>query len=78
MFNDQDGFNVEGMEDGLRELLEKQKQVLLLLNTPANNPTGLFHDKEEMDKVVDVLKKLAAEYPDRRLTSLSGCVLHRF
>ena len=68
MFNDQDGFNVEGMEDGLRELLEKQKQVLLLLNTPANNPTGYSMTKEEMDKVVDVLKKLAAEYPDRRLT----------
>ena len=50
------------------ELLEKQKQVLLLLNTPANNPTGYSMTKEEMDKVVDVLKKLAAEYPDRRLT----------
>lgn len=68
MFNDQDTFNVEGMEAGLRELLEKQKQVLLLLNTPANNPTGYSMTKEEMDKVAAVLKKLAAEYPDRRLT----------
>ena len=50
------------------ELLEKQKQVLLLLNTPANNPTGYSMTKEEMDKVAAVLKKLAAEYPDRRLT----------
>lgn len=78
MFNDQDGFNVEGMEDGLRELLEKQKQVLLLLNTPANNPTGYSMTKEEMDKVVDVLKKLAAEYPGPPPDVLSGCVLHRF
>ncbi len=68
MFCDDNTFNLQAMEEGLQELLEKQRQVLLLLNTPANNPTGYSMTKTEMDQVVAVLRKYAGLYPEKRIT----------
>ena len=52
MFDEEDQFNCEAMEQALGGLLERQNQVLLVLNTPANNPTGYSMTPEEMDRVV--------------------------
>lgn len=68
MFNKEDTFNMEAMEEGLKELLEKQRQVLLLLNTPANNPTGYSMTKSEMDQVVAIIRRYAAMYPEKNIT----------
>ncbi len=68
MFRDDDSFNHEAMEEGLRELIEKQNQVLILLNTPANNPTGYSMTKQEMDQVVDIIRVYACRYPEKNIT----------
>ena len=40
LFNEQGGFDQEAYREGVKELLEKQDSLLIILNTPANNPTG--------------------------------------
>ncbi len=68
MFDDQDNFHVEAMEESLEALLKRQKQVVLALNTPANNPTGYSMTKEEMDRTVEVIRRCGKQYPDRNIT----------
>lgn len=68
MFNEQNTFHIKAMDEAVGEVLRKQKQLLLVLNTPANNPTGYSMTKEEMNQVIAVLRRYAAEYPDKRLT----------
>lgn len=68
MFDEKEQFNMEAMEQAVGEILKKQNQLLLILNTPANNPTGYSMTKEEMDGVVAVLKRYAAQYPKKNLT----------
>ena len=40
LFDDQGGFDQEAYRQGVSELIEKQDSLLIILNTPANNPTG--------------------------------------
>lgn len=68
MFTEEDTFHIKAMEEALERLLQKQRQVLLVLNTPANNPTGYSMTTEEMEETVAVIRRLAKAYPDKRLT----------
>ena len=68
MFDEEDRFNCEAMEQALGGLLERQNQVLLVLNTPANNPTGYSMTPEEMDRVVEAIRRFGALYPDKKIT----------
>ncbi|WP_338788322.1 aminotransferase class I/II-fold pyridoxal phosphate-dependent enzyme [Metabacillus sp. FJAT-53654] len=59
LFNEADGFNV----DGLREAIQSQKaagKVVVLLNFP-NNPTGYTPLESEAKEIVAVLKEAAEE-----------------
>jgi aspartate/methionine/tyrosine aminotransferase len=59
LFNEADGFNVEG----LREAIQSQKsagKVVVLLNFP-NNPTGYTPLESEAKEIVAVLKEAAEE-----------------
>jgi aspartate/methionine/tyrosine aminotransferase len=59
LFNDADGFNVEG----LREAIQSQKsagKVVVLLNFP-NNPTGYTPLESEAKEIAAVLKEAAEE-----------------
>lgn len=68
MFNEQDGFNLEALEASLGEVLQSQKQALLILNTPANNPTGYSMTAEEMEAAADIVRRLGNTCPDKLLT----------
>ncbi len=68
MFNARDGFNLEAMEASLKELLQSQKQALLILNTPANNPTGYSMTTAEMEGAADIVRRLGRSCPDQKLT----------
>ncbi len=68
MFDGEDRFNCAALEQALGELLERQKQVLLVLNTPANNPTGYSMTVEEMDRVVEIIRRSGAQYPEKKIT----------
>ncbi len=62
MFNDDlTGFNITAFSDKVEELLQVQKSLLIILNTPAHNPTGYALSDEEWDKVIEIIKTHAAK-----------------
>lgn len=62
MFNDDlTGFNIQAFADKVEELLKIQNSLLIILNTPAHNPTGYALSSEEWDKVIEIIKSHAAK-----------------
>ena len=62
LFNDElTAFNVENFADKVESLLAVQKSLLVILNTPAHNPTGYALTGEEWDSVLEILKSHAAK-----------------
>ena len=53
-------FNLSDFAVKVDALLKKQKSLLVVLNTPAHNPTGYALSSDEWDKVIDVLKAQAS------------------
>lgn len=67
LYDEKQKFNVKSFEAKVNELLGKQKSLVILLNTPAHNPTGYTLDNSEWDQVLDVLKA-SAKNPDKKIT----------
>lgn len=57
MFDSQNRFNMTAFEDELNELLDKQGSALVLLNTPAHNPTGYSLTDAEWERLVEMLNR---------------------
>ena len=49
-------FNLSDFAVKVDALLKNQKSLLVIINTPAHNPTGYALSSDEWDKVIDVLK----------------------
>jgi len=60
-FNDNRGFNIESFEEKVFELLGKQEHLVVILNTPAHNPTGYSLTIEDWEAVVAVLNKVPVD-----------------
>lgn len=58
-FNENRGFNVESFSAKTEELLEQQESLVIILNTPAHNPTGYSLTHEDWDNVIAELCKVA-------------------
>lgn len=58
-FTEDGRFNVEGCLEKLRQHAETQTNVFLVLNTPANNPTGYNVKMDEWETIVTELKNIA-------------------
>lgn len=55
-FFDEDGkFDAADMEKQLGELAAKQDQVVIIINTPAHNPTGYALSLEDWDNVIRIV-----------------------
>lgn len=61
MLDENNKFNLPALKAKVDELLEKQDNLLYLLNTPAHNPTGYSLSEEDMDGVLAILKEAAAK-----------------
>lgn len=59
MLDENNKFNLAALQEKVDEVLAKQDNLLYLLNTPAHNPTGYSLSEEDMDGVLDILKKAA-------------------
>jgi len=59
LFNENKGFNIASFEAKVREILQQQDRIVIILNTPGNNPTGYTLTNEEWDAVVEVIKENA-------------------
>ncbi len=58
MFDDEGNFNLNDFEYKVSKLLRIQDRLLIILNTPANNPTGYSLSDEDWDGVVRILNSL--------------------
>ena len=60
-FNDERKFNAEDFRAKAESLLSKQQRLVIILNTPAHNPTGYSLTTEDWNNVKTVLEALPAE-----------------
>lgn len=66
LFDDNGNFNIESFKENFEYLVNKQKRVVTIINTPAHNPTGYSLSDEEWIKVLDIMKS-ACEDKDNRI-----------
>lgn len=59
-FTKDGAFNADALAEKTAELLHGQESLVLILNTPAHNPTGYSLTLEDWDRVIDLLCKEAA------------------
>ncbi len=55
LFNDKDGFNLEGFIEKANKIIEKQGKLVFFLNDPCNNPTGYSMTPKELEDLIDYL-----------------------
>lgn len=68
MFNaDGETFNIEACKAACEAVLAEQDTLLLILNTPAHNPTGYTIADTEWDQLLDYLKDVAEKYQDKQV-----------
>lgn len=65
LLNDKNQFNLESFKENFETLLEKQKRLVAVINSPAHNPTGYSLSDEEWDQVIDILKENAKNKENR-------------
>ncbi len=57
LFDENNNFNIGSFRSKVLELVKDQGSLVILLNTPAHNPTGYSLSNEDWDKVVSCLKE---------------------
>jgi aromatic-amino-acid transaminase len=57
LFDEQQKFNIEAFTVKVKELLAKQDNLIVILNTPAHNPTGFSLSDSDWDKVLHLFKE---------------------
>ena len=60
-FNEKGGYNVEAFKENFNSIIDSQKRVLTIFNTPANNPTGYSISDEEWDEILEIIKEKAKD-----------------
>lgn len=66
LFNEKGEFNIISFKEKFEDLLKKQKRLVTIINTPANNPTGYSLSDEEWDEVLNIAKENAKD-PENRI-----------
>lgn len=61
MFDAEDHFNIAGMKEKARAILEKQDSLMAIFNTPANNPSGYSMTDEDWKEVTDFFRECAKD-----------------
>lgn len=59
LFTEDRKFNTDAFEKKVMELLDKQDRLVIILNTPAHNPTGYALTNEDWKGVVETLNKIS-------------------
>jgi aromatic-amino-acid transaminase len=61
LLNKEGGFNKEAFDAKVNGLLAKQDSLVILLNTPAHNPTGYSLTLSDWDKVIEILSSAGSD-----------------
>ena len=59
LFDEAFNFNFASFSGKVEELLRSQDSLLVIINTPAHNPTGYSLSEDDWDKVLSLLKRQA-------------------
>lgn len=54
-------YNLEAMEEKVKELIAVQNSLLIMINSPAHNPTGFSLTDEDWQAVIDMANKYATD-----------------
>ena len=57
LFDENDNYNLSSFEEKVKEILEIQDNLVVIINTPAHNPTGYTLTLKDWNGVIDILKK---------------------
>ncbi|MCR5757779.1 MAG: aminotransferase class I/II-fold pyridoxal phosphate-dependent enzyme [Selenomonas sp.] len=60
LFDEENNFNVAAYASKVSELYKEQDSLLVIINTPAHNPTGFSLTEEDWEHVLALAKKYAA------------------
>ena len=61
MFTEDRKYNTQALQAKIEELLAVQDYLVVIINTPAHNPTGYALTVEDWEKVVEILRNVAPE-----------------
>ncbi|MDD2413673.1 MAG: aminotransferase class I/II-fold pyridoxal phosphate-dependent enzyme [Eubacteriaceae bacterium] len=67
LFNENGNFNMNSYKSKMLELLNVQKRVLSIINSPAHNPTGYCLSDDEWREIVLFYTKTAKAHPEWRI-----------
>ena len=56
LFNENGRFNIASFSKNVTELLDAQGRLVIILNTPASNPTGYSLTEDDWDRVIESVK----------------------
>lgn len=56
LFDEQYNFNAKSFADKVEEILRQQSSLLILVNTPAHNPTGYSFSEEDWGQILDICR----------------------
>ncbi|WP_202931092.1 pyridoxal phosphate-dependent aminotransferase [Aminipila terrae] len=68
LFDDGSNFNIAAFKEKVEKLLSEQESLVIIINTPAHNPTGYSLTLEDWDKLLKTVKEIAGE--DKKVTLL--------
>lgn len=71
MFDSDGAFHLEALDAAVRRLAAAQGRVLLILNSPCQNPTGYALSRDDWDGLADVLASVSASSPVTLLLDLA-------
>lgn len=72
LFNQEGQFNIVSFKEKFEDLLNRQKRLVTIINTPANNPTGYSLSDEEWDEVLNIAKD-NAKNPENKIIIVVDC-----
>jgi len=65
LFDEQQKFNISSFSAKVKELLTKQNNLIIIINTPAHNPTGFSLTDSDWDHVITLLQECAKDTTKR-------------
>lgn len=65
LFDEQQKFNILSFSTKVKELLSKQNNLIMIINTPAHNPTGFSLSDHDWDNVVALFTECAKDKTKR-------------
>ncbi|WP_169515462.1 pyridoxal phosphate-dependent aminotransferase [Anaerovorax odorimutans] len=69
LFDDKGNFNISSFDNKVNELLSKQDGLVIIINTPAHNPTGYTFTDDDWDKALESIKN-ATKNGNKKVTLL--------